>query len=325
MILTGTGIIRGVGNSVSYNVVALNKGTTGVSAPATSPILSNDGVNWFGTTSVSTPTTWPVNSILYSNTSSNFVICAGRSGKEGWSYSSDGRVWTKSSTVTTRQQLVLIEGTNKAIPLIYKLISLANGYSRYSTDGGLTWSAETSYSLAGGATHIPATGVWNELSGLYISAGSGTNRVMYSGDGSNWTGVTIGSQNFIGGFYENSGGNAVFVSTGSMIYGNGITMTLGNLSGDTNFNITSIAYSPTQSKAIATTTGTTGYIGNYTGLSGHTSLFPVIFNRIIWSIALSKWIGFGATTVYTSPAGLANTWTLVYTTSSITSTQAVSK
>ena len=148
---------------------------------------------------------------------------------------------------------------------------------------------------------------------------------MYSSDGSNWTGVTIGSQNFIGGFYENNGNNAVFVSTGSMIYGNGATMTLGSLSGDTNFNITSIAYSPTQSKAIATTTGTTGYIGSYTGLNGHTSLFPVIFNRIIWSTTLSKWIGFGATTVYTSPAGLAGTWTLVYTTSNIISTQAASK
>ena len=323
MILTGTGIIRGVGNSVSYNVVALNKGPNVVSTPATSPILTNDGVNWVSTTSVSTPTIWPINSILYSNASSNFVICAGRSGKEGWSYSSDGRIWTKSSTVTTREQLVLIEKGSG--PNLYRLVSLANSYSRYSTDGGLTWSAETSYSLAGGATHIPGTGVYNQFANRYISAGSGTNRVMYSSDGSNWTGVTIGSQNFIGGFYENNGNNAVFVSTGSMIYGNGATMTLGSLSGDTNFNITSIAYSPTQSKAIATTTGTTGYIGSYTGLGGITSLFPVIFNRIIWSTALSKWIGFGATTVYTSPAGLAGTWTLVYTTSNIISTQAVSK
>jgi hypothetical protein len=307
MILTGTGIIRGVGNEVSYNVVALVPGSIFVD-PTASPILTNDGVNWLTTTSASTPTIWPVNDILYSNASSKFVICAGKTGRCGWAYSSDGRIWTNSSTVTTRQQLVLIEKGSGAN--LYRLVSLANGYARYSTDGGLTWSAETSY---GPINHIPATGVYNQLSNLYISAGSGTNRVMYSADGSNWTGITVGSQNFIGSFYEN-GGNAVIVSSGSMYYGNGITMTLGSLSG-ASANIVTIAYSPTQNKAIATTNTTTGYIGGSGGLVGIASLFPVVFIRIIWSTALSKWIGFAtgaSSAIYTSSTGLAGSWTNVY-------------
>jgi hypothetical protein len=317
MILTGTGIIRGVGNSVSYNVVALVPGSIFVD-PTASPILTNDGVNWLTTTSVSTPTIWQVNSILYSIGYSKFVICGGKTGRCGWSYSSDGRSWTKSSTVTTREQLSLIEGNNKTIPLIYKLISLANGYVRYSTDGGVTWSTEISYSLAGGATHIPATGVFNELSGLYISAGSGTNRVMYSATGTSWTGITVGSQNFIGSVYfSNSTYNyTVIVSNGSMYYGNGITMTLGTLSG-ASANISTIAYSPTLGKAIAATNTTTGYIsdGEGTQLVGIASLFPVVFNRIIWSTALGKWIGFAtgaSSAVYTSSTGLAGSWTNVY-------------
>jgi len=316
MILTGTGIIRGVGNSVSYNVVALVSGSIFVD-PTASPILSNDGVTWLTTTSVSTPTIWPVNNILYSIGYSKFVICAGKTGKCGWSYSSDGRSWTNSSTVTTREQLSLIEGNNKTIPLIYKLISLANGYSRYSTDGGATWSAETSYS----PIHVPSIGGggWNEDAGLYISAGSGTNRVMYSADGSNWTGVTVGTQNFVGNVYF-SGESTVprrsmIISTGTMYYGNGVTWTAGTLSGDS-ASISTIAYSPTLNKAIATTSTTTGYVSSgVTQLVGIASLFPVAFNRIIWSTALSKWIAFAtgaSSAVYTSSTGLAGSWTNVY-------------
>ena len=313
MILTGTGIIRGVGNEVSYNVVALNPGSIFVD-PTGNPILTANGVNWLSTTSVSLPTIWPVNNILYSIGYSKFVICAGKTGRCGWAYSSDGRSWTKSSTVTTREQVVLIEGNNKTIPLIYKLISLANAYVRYSTDGGATWSAETAY----GISHTPRTGVWNEDTGLYISAGSGTNRVMYSADGSNWTGTVTGTQNFIGSCYFSNSGtvprNAVIVSTGTMYYGTGVTMTAGTLSGASS-NISSIAYSPTLGKAIASTSSTTGYISDAAGtqLIGIASLFPITFNKIIWSTALSKWIGFGVTTIYTSSTGLAGSWTLVFT------------
>jgi len=316
MILTGTGIIRGVGNEVSYNVVALVGGSIFVD-PSASPILSNDGVNWLTTTSVSTPTIWPVNWLLYSIGYSKFVMCAGKTGKCGWSYSSDGRSWTKSSTVTTREQLSLIEGNNKDIPLIYKLISLANGYSRYSTDGGATWSAETSYS----PIHVPSTGGggWNENSGLYISAGSGTNRVMYSADGSNWTGITVGTQNFIGSVYFSNSTYkyTAIVSSGSIYYGNGLTMSLGTLSG-ASASISTIAYSPTLGKAIAATSNsTTGYIsdGEGTQLVGIANLFPISFSRIIWSTALGKWIGFAHTSssaVYTSSTGLAGSWTNVY-------------
>jgi hypothetical protein len=316
MILTGTGIIRGVGNSVSYNVVALVPGSIFVD-PTASPILTNDGVNWLTTTSSSTPTIWQVNSILYSIGYSKFVICAGKTGKCGWSYSSDGRSWTKSSTVTTREQLSLIEGNNKTPPIIYKLISLANGYVRYSTDGGVTWSAETAY----GISHTPVAGggCFNELSGLYISAGSGTNRVMYSADGSNWTGVTVGTQNFVGNVYFSGSSPAprksMIVASGSMYYGDGVTWTAGTLSGDS-ASISTIAYSPTLNRAIATTNTTTGYVSSgVTQLVGIASLFPVTFTRIIWSTALSKFIGFASTSssaVYTSSTGLAGSWTNVY-------------
>ena len=316
MILTGTGIIRGVGNSVSYNVVALVSGSIFVD-PTASPILTNDGVNWLTTTSSSTPTIWQVNNILYSIGYSKFVICAGKTGRCGWAYSSDGRSWTKSSTVTTREQLALIEGNNKTIPLIYKLISLANGYVRYSTDGGATWSAETAY----GISHTPniSGGGWNEDAGLYISAGSGTNRVMYSADGSNWTGLTVGTQNFVGNVYFSGSSPAprksMIVASGSMYYGDGVTWTAGTLSG-TSASISTIAYSPTLNRAIATTNTTTGYVSSgVTQLVGTASLFPVTFSKIIWSTALSKFIGFASTAssaVYTSSTGLAGSWTNVY-------------
>ena len=317
MILTGTGIIRGVGNSVSYNVVALVSGSIFVN-PTASPILTNDGVNWLTTTSSSTPTIWQVNNLLYSIGYSKFVICAGKTGRCGWAYSSDGRVWTNSSTVTTREQLALIEGNNKTIPLIYKLISLANSYVRYSTDGGATWSAETSY---GPINHIPniSGGGWNEDAGLYISAGSGTNRVMYSADGSNWTGLTVGTQNFVGNVYFSGSSpfprKSMIVANGSMYYGDGVTWTAGTLSGDS-ASISTIAYSPTLNRAIATTNTTTGYVSSgVTQLVGIASLFPVTFSKIIWSTALSKFIGFASTAssaVYTSSTGLAGSWTNVY-------------
>jgi hypothetical protein len=312
MILTGTGIIRGVGNTVSYNVVGMPSSSIFID-PTLGAILTNDGVNWVISTTSSTPTIWPVNNVLYGIGYSKFVMCAGKSGKCGWAYSSDGRSWTKSSTVTTREQLSLIEGNTKTPPIIYKLISLANGYVRYSTDGGVTWSSEGAY----GISHIPKTGVWHEDAGLYISAGSSTNRVMYSADGSSWTGIVVGTQNFAAScYFSNYSGtkNAVIVGLATMYYGNGVTWTAGTLSG-TSANITGIAYSPTLGKAIACTSTTTGYISDAAGtqLVGIASLFPIVFNNILWSTALGKWIGFGTTTIYTSSTGLAGSWTLVFT------------
>jgi hypothetical protein len=317
MILTGTGIINGLGNGVNYNLVAFPEGASNFNQLGPT-IFSLDGITWVsgGSGSSYRIFTDKITDSLYSSISGNFIICAGELANTdgGIAYSSDGRNWSKIPFVGGMSRVFsLVETNNKDIPLIYTTLALgesaANTLVYYSTDGGLTFTQNTF--ATGVDNHISATAVWNEYYGLTISAGSGVFSVLYNipdplaPDYQDWIQLNIGTEDFIDSCYFSNSTNywAVIISVGTIYYGDGITWTAATISGGLTLN--SVAYSPTLGIAIAASSTTSYLVSNSEGTvwTPVVAGFPQVINRIIWSPVLVKFVAFGLTGITTSSDG----------------------
>jgi len=282
MILTGTGIIRGVGKSPTGALIAaVENGTTPYS------LTSPNGITWNVGTAGNKPIKYPFVGMVATRVSNNAgyfggftAITSTSSSRPAFLTSADGITWTVSATTPPIQDLVSICISQSGSSSGYWGVVVFSTGEILTSYNNSTWVNSGTYNIA----HTSQALVWADSLGKVISVGSGTNRAIVQTTAYNI--YTLGAVSF----------------TGSI----GMTQNCANVEWSDSLGL-AVA---TKTTAAATTSGAIFTSPNGTTWTERTASVAGTWKGIAWSPTLGKFIILGSTaTSMTSTNG--TTWSSI--------------